>query len=348
MSENDSWRRLYPFESRYLDLDSVRYHYLDEGPSNARAGRPEALRTSESGTGLNRKADQAADRNAGADDACAPLLMVHGNPTWSFYWRRLVEHWRPRHRVVVPDHVGCGLSDKPDQYDYCLDRHVENLCRLIERLDLRRITLLAHDWGGAIGMGAATRMPDRFARFVLMNTAAFRGRPIPWRIRVCRGPLLGQLLVRGLNGFSRAALWMATCHRERFTPDVRAGYLAPYDNWAHRVAVHRFVRDIPSETDHPSRPTLERIESQLALFRDHPVLLPWGMRDWCFTPWYLERFLEFFPAARACRFDDAGHYIVEDAHERIIPEVVRFFSDHPLLPAAHAVEDGATTDGRMQ
>jgi haloalkane dehalogenase len=109
------------------------------------------------------------------------------------------------------------------------------------------------------------------------------------------------------------------------------------------VAVHRFVEDIPSEANHPSRQRLETIEARLGLFRQHPVLLPWGMRDWCFTPWYLDRFLEFFPGARACPLVDAGHYVVEDAHERIIPEVERFFAEHPLSCAEGAEQDATST-----
>ncbi|HUY36409.1 MAG TPA: alpha/beta fold hydrolase [Pirellulales bacterium] len=293
MPAQPDWRSLYPFESRFLPLDGLRYHYLDEGQGE-------------------------------------PLLLVHGNPTWSFYWRELVKAFRGRRRVIVPDHMGCGLSDKPRRYDYHLARHVDNLRRLIERLDLRRITLLAHDWGGAIGLGAALAEPERFSRFVLFNTAAFRSRRMPWRIRVCRTPLAGKLAVQGLNAFARAALFMAVEHRKRMTPAVRAGLLAPYDGWAHRIATHRFVLDIPMRPGHPSYETLTAIEHGLATLRGRPVSLIWGMRDWCFTPWFLDRFLEFFPGAEVHRLDDAGHYVIEDAHERIVPLVETFLEAHPI------------------
>jgi pimeloyl-ACP methyl ester carboxylesterase len=120
------WRKLYPFASRELVLDGHRYHYLDEG-------------------------------------AGPVLLLVHGNPTWSFYWRELIQAFRGRFRVVVPDHIGCGLSDKPRHYPYRLGQHVRNLGRLIAELDLDQMTLLAHDWGGAIGLGAAVDAPQRFS-----------------------------------------------------------------------------------------------------------------------------------------------------------------------------------------
>ena len=122
------WRSLYPFQSHEVTLDGHRCHYLDEGSGPV-------------------------------------LLMVHGNPTWSFYWRNLILALRDRFRIVAVDHIGCGLSDKPaaDDYSYRLARRVADLGQLIEKLDLRQITLVAHDWGGAIGMGAAVAAPERFA-----------------------------------------------------------------------------------------------------------------------------------------------------------------------------------------
>lgn len=287
------WKSLYPFTSHELLLDGHRYHYLDEGQGE-------------------------------------PLLLVHGNPTWSFYWRNVVLALRDRYRLIVPDHIGCGLSDKPQDYPYLLGQHVANLRQLIAALDLRQVTLLAHDWGGAIGLGAAVAEPERFARYVLFNTAAYRSTRIPLRIRVCRTPVLGALGVRGLNAFCRAALVMATSKRERMTPAICAGLLAPYDSWAHRVAIHRFVLDIPLKPSHPSYNTLAEIESGLSKLRQSPIALIWGMQDWCFTPHFLERFLDFFPEAEVHRLADAGHYVIEDAHEHIVPIVEQFLAAHPL------------------
>lgn len=292
-----AWRSLYPFESHWASIGGLRVHYLDEGHGDV-------------------------------------LLAVHGNPTWSFYWRELVKGLRGRRRLVVPDQVGCGLSDKPapSEYPYRLARRIEDLKALIDHLGLERITLVAHDWGGAIGLGAAVAMPERFTRIVLLNTAAFRSRRMPWRIRVCRTPLLGRLGVQGLNLFARAALRMAVAKPERMTPVVRAGLLAPYDSWAHRAAIWRFVADIPMRPSHPSYAALCEIEAGLARLRALPACLIWGMRDWCFIPWYLDRFLEFFPAAEVHRLEDVGHYVMEDAYERVVPLVERFLDAHGLTP----------------
>jgi haloalkane dehalogenase len=252
------------------------------------------------------------------------LLLVHGNPTWSFHWRELIVALRGKLRLVAPDHIGCGLSDKPQQYSYRLARHVDNLIEFIEKLNLADITLLAQDWGGAIGLGAAIARPDRFARFVLFNTAAFRSTWMPWRIGVCRTPLLGTLAVRGLNAFVRAALRMAVEKGDRLTPAVRAGIAAPYDTWSNRVAVDRFVKDIPMSPSHPSYETLKRIEEGLPRLADKPFQFIWGMRDWCFTPAFLDRFVYFFPQAEVHRLADAGHWVVEDAHEQIASLVAGF------------------------
>jgi haloalkane dehalogenase len=292
MPATPTWQNLYPFPSREIRIDGLRYHYLDEGQGE-------------------------------------PLLLVHGNPTWSFYWRELVLALRGRFRLIVPDHIGCGLSDKPGRYEYRLARHVDNLRRLVEALQLEQITLLAHDWGGAIGLGAAAAEPDRFSRFVLFNTAAFRSRDMPWRIRVCRTPLLGKLAVQGLNAFARAATWMAVEKHERMTPEVRAGLLAPYDSWSHRIATHQFVLDIPLSPEHPSYAKLLEIEQALPQLAQRPTMFVWGMRDWCFTPAFLDRFLEFFPEAETHRLADAGHYVIEDAYERIVPLVEQFIAAHP-------------------
>jgi haloalkane dehalogenase len=292
MAKTDDWRSLYPFQSHELNIDGLRYHYLDEGAGPA-------------------------------------LLLVHGNPTWSFYWREMVRALRGSFRLIVPDHIGCGLSDKPpvEKYSYRLARRVEDLNRLIEHLDLKRITLVAHDWGGGIGMGAAVAAPERFERFVLMNTAAFLAPTCPLRIRLCHLPGVGQLAVQGLNLFVKEALKKTVAKPERMTAAVRAGYLAPYDSWANRVGVYRFVCDIPLRPSHPSYATLLHIQNGLRQFRNHPVCLIWGMRDWCFHPWFLERFIEYFPQAAVHRLPDAAHYVVEDAYEQIVPILEKWLAE---------------------
>jgi haloalkane dehalogenase len=218
------------------------------------------------------------------------------------------------------------LSDKPDEdeYPFTLEQRIADLVQLIEHLDLKRITLIAHDWGGAIGMGAATRLSDRFEQFVFMNTAVFRSTLCPMRIRLCRIPLFGRFMIQGLNLFSRGILWLASANRKNLTPEVRSALLAPYDSWSHRLAVYRFVQDIPLSSRHPSYETLQRIEESLPLFQTHRVCLIWGMLDWCFSPEYLKRFLQFFPEADVHRLEKAHHLLLEDAPETIAAALETF------------------------
>jgi len=295
MNSADDWKSLYPFEAHeFSTAADHRMHYLDEGEGPV-------------------------------------LLCLHGNPTWSFYWREVVRAFRDRYRVVVPDHIGCGLSSKPGagEYEYTLSHRASDVRALVEHLDLREITLVAHDWGGAIGMGAATLLPERFSRFVLLNTAAFRSARCPLRIRVCRIPILGRLGVQGMNLFARAAVRMAMHRPERLSAAARAGLLAPYDSWHNRTAIYEFVRDIPLKPSHRSYAVLKEIEEEgLKQFRHHPVCLIWGMRDWCFAPVFLERFIEFFPEAEVHRLEDAGHYVTEEAPDEVVRRIGAFLEAH--------------------
>ncbi len=288
----DGFAEEYPFESHFETIGGFRYHYVDEGPRDA-----------------------------------PPLLMVHGNPTWSFAFRNVVKAFAESRRCIAIDHVGCGFSEKPTDYPYVLERRIADLVEFVERLDLQGVTLVAHDWGGCIGLGAATRLPERFSRVVLSNTGAFRSSRIPLRIAVCRWPVLGPLGVRGLNLFARAALSMAVQNPSVLTPAVRKGLLAPYDSWANRLAVQRFVEDIPMSPSHPSWATLVGVEDGLAKLADKPVLLVWGERDWCFTPAFREEFERRFPGATSVKLEDAGHYVFEDARDEYLAAIRGFLAN---------------------
>jgi haloalkane dehalogenase len=170
------------------------------------------------------------------------------------------------------------------------------------------------------------RARERLRRIVLFNTGAFPPRYIPWRIRACRWPVVGRLAVQGGNLFSRAALRMTLARQARLDPAVAAGYFAPYDAWANRRAVYGFVKDIPSRASHPTWQTLADIESKLPTLADRPALLLWGMRDWCFRPDCLERFVTAWPQAEVHRIADVGHWVVEDAPEESITLMQNFLA----------------------
>jgi haloalkane dehalogenase len=287
--KSGDWQLQYPFALHSFDVKGHRINYIDEG-------------------------DPTAD----------PILMVHGNPTWSFYWRRLIAQLSPQYRTVAIDHLGCGLSDKPVDHDYCLQNHIDNLCELIDQLDLSNVTLMAHDWGGSIGLGALLARRERFKRIVLFNTGAFPPPYIPLRIRACRWPVVGRLGVQGLNMFARAAITMATEQPGGLPADVADGLLAPYDNWNHRIAIYKFVKDIPASSGHRTWDVLANLEAQLPQLSDWPILMMWGMKDWCFRPECLRRLQESWPEAEVHEIADAGHYVIEDAHEQVATTVDGF------------------------
>ncbi|MEZ6005887.1 MAG: alpha/beta fold hydrolase [Planctomycetota bacterium] len=249
------------------------------------------------------------------------LLCLHGNPTWSFFYRAVVERFAGAYRVVVPDHIGMGLSEKPQDFDYTLATRIAAMEDLIQHLDLRRITLLVHDWGGAIGVGLAGRHPERFERLVASNTAAFPGFQAHSLIRIARLPGLHQLLMGRLGLFEKITVRWAT--GAGLAPDLRKAYLAPFPSPEARVAVRAFVRDIPLRAAHPSYATLLEVERSLAMWRDKPVLLLWGNRDWVFTPAFREEFARRLPTARVCGLDHCGHLLWEDDPARCLDEVAQ-------------------------
>lgn len=250
------------------------------------------------------------------------VVFLHGNPSWSYLYRNLIAGLRSRFRCIAPDHLGCGLSDKPQDYPYRLADHIANLEQVLDSLGVERCVLVMHDWGGAIGMGWAGRHGERVAGLVVMNTAAFRSTRIPWRIAICRWPVLGPLLVRGLNGFAGAAVHMAVS--SRMDPRIADGFLYPYNSWASRVAIHRFVQDIPLRKDHPSWAELVRIEKGLEALKEKPMLLCWGGRDFCFNDAFYREWRKRFPAAEDHYFAEAGHYLLEDAPEKVGEKIEEF------------------------
>lgn len=285
---------LFPFASRRLDLDGLNYAYVDEG-------------------------------------AGPPIVLVHGNPTWGFYFRSLLTALPAAgHRVICPDHIGMGRSAKPPAkaYPYTLSRRIADLTRLMDVLDpAEPVDLVLHDWGGAIGMGWAVEHPDRVGRIVLLNTGAFPlppGKRLPPSLRAARAPVLGDIAVLRGNAFAAGATVLAV--RRRMSRAVRRGYLAPYDSPAHRVSVLQFVRDIPLTPTHPAYAVLARIEQRLPLLADRPILICWGMRDFVFDEQILHRWEAIYPAAEVHRFPDAAHYVLEDATEQIVPLVVDFLA----------------------
>ena len=274
-----------PFQDKYFDIGGMKMHYIDEGSGQ-------------------------------------PLLMLHGNPTWSYFYRELVSHFSGTNRVVAPDHIGMGLSDKPQDAGYCLSFHIENLSRLIDGLGLKDIIMIVHDWGGPIGFGYAVDHVEAIKKIVILNTAAFPHGSIPKRIDICRGRF-GRLLVQRLNAFAWAATFM--CSEKPLPKEARKMYLAPYSSYGDRIGIYSFVKDIPMEENHRSWQLLSIIESRIPKIGSD-ILILWGKKDFVFTKYFFDRWRAFYPRARAVLYDDAGHYVLEDKTDEVIEEIEWFIA----------------------
>ncbi len=286
--------------SAWLDLDiggqQARLHYLDEA---SREGAPEG----------------------------SPVFMLHGNPTWSFHWRHLIPPVSQSRRVIAPDWIGCGLSEKPRAADwsFTLERRVAELDALIDALGFDRVTFIAHDWGGMIASSWATRHCERVERLVLLNTSAFplpEGKPVMPELRLARTPLLGALLVRGLNLFVRGTV--ERCAIRGLDDEAVAGYKAPYDSWANRLAVHRFVTDIPLGPAHPTWEYVHATAAGLSKLTQVPKLILFGLQDFIFDRDFYAEWQRRCPEAEFEAFPEAGHFVLEDERLAVTQRVMSF------------------------
>jgi haloalkane dehalogenase len=279
----------FPFEGRYLSGDDVTLHYVDEGPADGRH-----------------------------------VLFLHGNPTWSYYWRRPIATLSALgHRCIALDHMGFGRSDKPAQLSaYSLQRHVENALALVDALDLQDVTLVAHDWGGPIGLGALLERVERLRAVVLMNTWAWELPSfLPPFLREFRTEGLGEILALAGNLFVESI--PGGMARRDPDPVMMEAYRAPFPDYWSRAGTLAFQREIPlTERDRSAR-LMGSIHDRLPRL-EVPVLLVWGMRDPVFQPVFLEQWRELFPDAEAVELADASHFLVEDSPDAVSDAIARF------------------------
>ena len=291
----DQIKHLYDFQSHYLDRRGHQYHYLDEGQGD-------------------------------------PLVMLHGNPSWSFMYRELVRAFRDSYRTVVPDHMGCGLSDKPssEEYSYTLEERVSDLEALLNEKGIHSdITLILHDWGGPIGMTYAARHPSRISRLIILNTAAFLLPPeksLHWSLSLCRDSRVAWFLILRFNAFARMAGYLGC--RQLMPGRIRRAYRGPYDTWANRIATLRFVQDIPLTSADASYGLLQQTQENLYRFQQTPMLICWGERDFIFDGDFLKEWIRRFPQAQVHRFPEAGHYVLEERPAAIVPLIRDFLAAH--------------------
>jgi haloalkane dehalogenase len=270
---------LYPFESHYAEIDGSRVHYVDEGSG-------------------------------------PPLLLLHGNPTWSFLYREVIKGLRDRFRCIAPDYPGFGLSRAAPGYGFTPAEHADVLERFVLQLDLSEVTMMVQDWGGPIGFAVATRYPARFAAFVIGNTWAWPKADIPTRLfsGLLGGPI-GRYLILRRNMFVERAIPGSMRLRELPEAAMEA-YRGPFPTPESRRPVHVFPREILG-----SRPFLAYVERGLPVLADRPALLVWPTKDVAFREPERRRWERLFPDHRTTMLEGAGHYIQEDAPERIVAAI---------------------------
>jgi pimeloyl-ACP methyl ester carboxylesterase len=282
------FRGTFPYEARFLRAGEISLHYVDEGPSDAQ-----------------------------------PLLFLHGNPTWSYLWRTpIAELSADGHRCIAFDHMGFGRSDKPPRLSaYTLKRHVDNALTVIDELDLRDVTLVAHDWGGPIGLGAMLERAERLRALVLINTWAWELPSfLPPFLREFRTEGLGEILALGGNLFVESI--PGGMARRDAEPVMMEAYRAPFPDYWSRAGTLAFQRDIPLTERDRSAELIGSIHERLPSF-DVPVALVWGMRDPVFQPVFLDQWLELFPRAAVTEVADAAHFVPEDRPDVVVAAIRR-------------------------
>jgi haloalkane dehalogenase len=266
---------LFPVEHRFLDLDGARIHYVDEGSGET-------------------------------------LLLLHGNPSWSFLYRKIIAALKSDFRCVAMDYPGYGMSDAPPRYGFTPQEHRAVLERFVERLDLSDLTIMVQDWGGPIGLGLAGRRPELVRRLIIGNTFAW---PLEgdWRIRqfswIFGGPI-GRSLTWAFNFVPRFFFARGLAHKP--APEVLKMYLAPWRARARRRAAVIAPRQLVAASAY-----LREVEAALPSLADRPALIVWGMKDFAFRDAERTRFERTFAKHTMVVLDDASHFLQEDAGERI-------------------------------
>jgi haloalkane dehalogenase len=272
----------YDFEPKYLDQDGLRMHYLDEGEG-------------------------------------APVLLLHGEPTWSYLYRKVMPQLTSSARAIAPDYFGFGRSDKPLRLeDYSFDLHSRSIARLVEELDLRELTVVVQDWGGPIGLRLAVEQPERVSRLVIMNTGIGGGRPpseewLRFRAFVRRH---GTDLVPG-------RLVRISCVQP-MEEEVEEAYSAPWPVPESKAGVLAFPEQVPTEPEHPNTAPLLALRDALGRW-EKPALVLFSDSDPIFSPRVGERLAEHIPGALGPEIvAGAGHFLQEDRGEEIGRRIAAF------------------------
>ena len=256
------------------------------------------------------------------EGAGEPLVLVHGNPSWSFEFRDLIKRFSETHRCIAPDHIGFGLSDKPTNWDYLPNGHAENLESLLEALDLQNITLFVGDWGGPIGLSYAINHPERIKSILITNTWMWSAKN-DWYYRGFSGFFggsIGRWLIRKYNFFAVTLLKFLYGDKSKLTPEIHRHYLEPLANPEQRKGNWVFPGQIIAASN-----WLAGLWSQREALEDKIKLIAWGMKDIAFREKELNYWTEHFPGVRVIRYPSAGHFLAEEKPGELVRELDAIF-----------------------
>ncbi len=277
-------RKEYPFKSNFIELDMGKMHYIDEGKG-------------------------------------APIVMVHGNPTWSFLYRHIVKGLSKKYRCIAMDHIGFGLSDKPTEWLYLPEDHAKNLNTLIEKLDLKDITLIVQDWGGPIGLSYAVNKPENVKRIILMNTWMWsvKGDPYYEKFSGFMGGAIGRFLIKHLNFFVRVVMKKAMGDKSKLPGSIHQHYFKPLENPAERKGCWTFPKQIIASSN-----WLDILWSQKKKLKDKKTLILWGMKDIAFREKELNIWRNELTNCNVMEFNNVGHYVQEEKGSELCPIIEDF------------------------
>ncbi len=268
------------YKSHAIEIEKYFMHYLDEGSK---------------------------------DDSTPVVILLHGNPTWSFYYRGLIEKLKNNFRVIVPDYLGCGLSSNPlDKQMRAADR-IRHLQELTKQLGLKKYSLVMHDWGGSLGTGLAQSDVSAVDRIVYLNTTLTETESLPKIIKVAAKPYIGKFLTKFTKRFLKFTTEWGVC--KKLSKEVKKGYLYPYQTMARRTSIWDFVDDIPFDSGHPTYSLMLELAENLQSLSEIPVQIVWGLKDPCFHREMLNKVSQHFPQAKILEIPQASHLVLEDAPE---------------------------------
>jgi pimeloyl-ACP methyl ester carboxylesterase len=284
-SFDGSW----PFEPHWHWVDGVRLHYIDEGSPTA-----------------------------------DPVVMVHGSPTWSYIYRKLIHKLcASGRRSIGVDHLGFGRSDKPHrQREYSLERHVRLFGSVLDRLSLRNTTLVVHGWGAPIGLSWAVRWPDRIKALVVLNGFLDPASPGSGASTALdRVPGIGNVLLKGAHRSLHRSVREDVTGRSLAEAELRA-YAAPHPSWDSRTGILAFARATSRRSADAVRARTDELERALAQLGDKPALIAWGMNDGVMSKSQLDGWRTRLPQAEVLALDGVGHLVPEAATDELAAAIL--------------------------